>query len=147
MYKLDLKRILQAIDKKDRNFYDSLSDEEQKGFPSPVTLRYAATVMSNSDMEHYYLATGNYYCNRDFYSISKHPKLQWLLLTTVSPDFGVQQHPWISMKKKSLSQSNGRLKKLMELFPTAKQEDLEVLSELVGEKQIKEYCRSLGHQD
>lgn len=147
MYKLDLKRILQAIDKKDRNFYDSLTEDEQKGFPTPVTLRYAASVSSNQEMEHYYLATANYYCNRDFYSISKHPKLQWLLLTTLSPDFGVQRHPWISMKKKSASPSNQRKIKLMELFPTAKEEDIEILSELVGEKEIKEYCRSLGYQD
>jgi hypothetical protein len=39
--------------------------------------------------------------NKHFFDLSKHPELQWLSCTTVSPGMGTQRHYWHNTKKDS----------------------------------------------
>ena len=149
-YKLDINRVLKAMDQKDRNFYDTLTDDEKKNFPSPVTVRFLSNVVGIPDLENYYLAATNCYANVNWFTLGKHPKLQWLCLTTISPGFGVQKHKWqaASSKKDTVSKSAKNKKKLLlELFPAAKESDVDLLAELSSDEEIKNYCRNLGRED
>ena len=61
--KLDIFKMLNAIDKKDYNFYDNLSDDERKGFSAYLGLKWGASVNGDNTLQHYYLASMNNYVN------------------------------------------------------------------------------------
>lgn len=143
--KLDIFKMLNAIDKKDYNFYDNLSDDERKGFSAYLGLKWGASVNGDNTLQHYYLASMNNYVNVNLFDVNKHPKLQWLLLVASSPNFGVHRHEWIYPKKKSTSKSKSDIKnQLMRIFPSYKEDDIEVLSTMVTKKDLKEFSKDCG---
>ncbi len=89
-------------------------------------------------MQHYYLASANYYANKYMFDLSKHPKLQWLMLTAISPNISTQYHKWIKQKPK-VKNNNDIRKKLAELYPAMKNDDLDILSKLITKKELNEY--------
>jgi hypothetical protein len=132
------------MDRKDRDYYDNLSDEFKKQFSGFLMLRYSATVNSNPELEHYYIASTNHYANRGMFDLSKHPKLQWLMLTAASPGLGLQRHTWLKQPKKGVSGIGPVKKELATHFPTMKDDDLEVLSKLITKKELTEYVKAHG---
>jgi hypothetical protein len=54
-------------------------------------------------------------------------------------------HEWIGFKRKKADTK--RLKFLLELYPSKKQDELELLSELMTLKEIKELARQHGYED
>ena len=84
--------------------------------------------------------------NKNFFAINRHPKLQWLCATAVSPNLGRQDHTWIKVKSKEKG-SNDTKKTLMQLFPAMKASDIEVLSQLVDKKELREHLRDHGNTD
>jgi len=98
MTKLKLNTTLSQLDKKAYSYYNNLTPEEKKSFSGYLLLRYASSVDSSPDMEEYYLRQANE-VNKNFFDLSKHPDLQWKLLSTISPNMGNQFHPWLNAKK------------------------------------------------
>jgi hypothetical protein len=145
--KLSIKSEMSAFDRKNREFYDSLTDEEKKKFSPYLMIRYGATVTGNADLQAYYLMSCNERLNKHFFDINtaQHKKLQWLLATTVSPGMGNQYHQWIAPKKKTTD--NKSIKFLREMHPHLKEEDLKLLSEINDKDDLKEYARGLGWAD
>jgi hypothetical protein len=145
--KLSIKSEMSAFDRKDRNFYDSLTDEEKKKFSPFLMIRYGATVTGNSDLQAYYLMSCNERLNKHFFDVNtaQHKKLQWLLATTVSPGMGNQYHQWIAPKKKN--NDNKSIKFLRELYPHLKEDDLKLMSELNDKDDLKAYAKGMGWAD
>ena len=138
-----------CLDRKDRDFYDGLTDEERKKFSNFLMLRWSSSVQGAQEMQEYYLQSCNHYLNKHFFAINRHPKLQWLCATAVSPGLGTQRHQWISPKKKDDSakaNSGTKKKQLLTLYPNMKGRDVDVLSKLVTQKDIDEHLRALGHE-
>ena len=100
--KLYIGNELAALDRKDRNYFDSMTDEEQKSFSPYQFIRWGATVEGDPDLAAYYLMSTNERLNKNFFDISatQHKKLLWLLATTISPGMGKQRHTWLAAKKK-----------------------------------------------
>lgn len=146
MEKLNIKNEMIQFDKKNRNFYDELTDEEKKKFSNYLMIRWGSTVDADRELQEYYVASTNEQFNKHFFSVSKHPKLQWLMATAVSPKMGTFNHSWISYKKKE-SGSNEIKKTLMQLYPSAKMTDIEVLAKITDKKQLKELLRDYGNAD
>lgn len=145
--KLSIKSEMSAFDRKDRNFYDSLTDEEKKKFSPFLMIRYGATVSGNPDLQAYYLMSCNERLNKHFFDVNtaQHKKLQWLLATTVSPGMGNQYHQWIAPKKKT--SDNKSIKFLRELYPHLKEDDLKLMSELNDKDDLKAHAKGLGWAD
>jgi len=142
--KLTVNYEMSALDRKDRSFYDDLTDDEKKKFSNYLMIRYGSSVGGSSDMQAYYLMSTNTKLNRNFFNIPKdHEKLQWLTVTTISPGFGNQYHSWISMKKKEGGNSKV-MKFLRAQYPTYKEEDLKVLASINDPKVWKEMGKELG---
>jgi len=142
--KLDIFKMLGAMDRKDYDFYDNLSDEERKGFSAFLALKWGASVEGSREIQHYYLAATNHYCNKNWYEINKHPKLQWLELCAAAPGIGPQKHKWLQIKKKE-DKSSEHKKRLTELFPNVKISDIEVLATMVTKKEVDEYIKLHGN--
>jgi hypothetical protein len=142
--KLSIKSETAALDRKDRSFYDSLSDEEKKKFSPYLMLRYSACVEGNPDMQAWYLMATNERVNKNFFDIStsQHKKLQWLMCTTVSPDLGNQKHYWLPTKK--TEKDNRAIKFLTEIYPAAKTEEIELLAKLNNKEDLRNLARDHG---
>jgi hypothetical protein len=98
--KLNIANEMRQLDRKNRNFYRELTDEERKKFSNYLMIRWASCVEGSEDLQEFYLISTNERLNKHFFNISRHPELQWLCATTVSPDMGTPRHNWISPKKK-----------------------------------------------
>jgi len=141
---IPLNQILSALDAKDRNFYNNLDPELKKKFSPFMMLKYGASVYGVPDLEHYYIAVMNKRANKYMFDLAKHPELQWLLLTTVSPGMGTQRHQWIKPKPMAKNASAPIKKQLAELFPAMKEDDLDVLASLTTKKELNQYIKDHG---
>ena len=142
--KLNIANEMRCFDLKDRNFYDSLTEEERKKFSNYLMIRWGSSVQGITELQQYYVVSTNEKLNKHFFDLSKHPKLQWLLATAVSPGMGSHRHQWIPPKKKE--KGNNEIKKaLMELYPAMKADEIDLLSKLITKKELKELLKDLGN--
>jgi len=144
--KLSIRNEMQQFDRKNRRFYDELTDEERKKFSNYLMIRWGSAVRGSRELQEFYVIATNERLNRHFFAVNRHPRLQWLMATTVSPGLGAQDHPWIAPKKKETG-SNEIKKMLLDLYPTMKISDIETLAGLVDRKELKEYLREHGDPD
>jgi hypothetical protein len=143
--KLSIQNEMAQFDRKNRNFYDSLTVEERKKFSNFLMIRYGSSVTGSADLQHFYLVATNERLNKHFFNINKHPKLQWLCATTVSPDMGTMRHNWIAPKKKEAGAS-GIKKQLAELFPHMKDDEIDLMSKINTKKDIDAYLKEMGQE-
>ena len=143
MDKLSIQNEMTQFDKKNRDFYDSLTDEERKKFSNFLMIRWGSSVNGSSDLQHFYLVATNERLNKHFFGINRHPKLQWLCATTVSPDMGAMRHNWISPKKKEAG-GTGIKKQLMDLYPNMKPDEIELMAKINTKKDIDTYLKQAG---
>ena len=145
MDKLSIQNEMMCFDRKDRNFYSSLTDEERKKFSNFLMIRWGSSIQGSAELQHYYLQSSNHYVNKHFFAINRHPKLQWLCATAVSPGLGTQRHQWIAPKKKEAGASGVR-KQIAELFPHLKDDEVELMSKINTKKDIDAYLKQLGQE-
>jgi hypothetical protein len=134
---------MSVFDKKDRKFYDSLTPEEKKKFSNFLMIRYGSSVQGSQDLQEFYLIATNERLNKHFFAINRHPKLQWLCATTVSPGMGTFRHNWIAPKKKEAGAS-GIKKQIADLFPHLKDDEIELMAKINNKKDIDAYLKKLG---
>jgi hypothetical protein len=94
---LDLFEVLAALDRKDYNYYDKLTEEQQKKFVPYMLTLWMSCIKGNSTLQGYYVMNTEYTANKYLFNenVQKHPKLQWLMLCAASPGIGKQFHQWI----------------------------------------------------
>ncbi len=146
MEKLTIKNEMQQFDRKNRHFYDDLTDEERKKFSNYLMIRWGSAVRGSRELQEFYVIATNERFNKHFFAVNRHPKLQWLMATTVSPALGMQDHAWIAPKKKETG-SNEVKKMLLDLYPAMKITDIETLARMVDRKELREYLREHGDPD
>ena len=134
---------MRQLDLKHRSFYDELTDEERKKFSTYLMIRWSSSVQGNRELQEYYVQSANHYLNKHFFTLSRHPKLQWLAATAVSPGVGTHRHNWIAPKKKEAG-SNAVKKQLAELFPNRKQDEIELLAAITTKKELDQYIKAHG---
>jgi len=141
---LSIANEMKMFDLKVRSFYDDLTPEEKKKFSNYLMIRWGSAVEGSRELQEFYVIATNERLNKHFFSMSKHPKLQWLMATSVSPDIGTQRHNWIAPKKKAPGASAKR-KQLQEMYPTYKDDEIDVMMKIVSDKDIKQYLKDLGN--
>lgn len=134
---------MRELDQKNRQFYNSLTPEEKKKFSTFLMLRWGSCVQGSRELQEYYVQATNYYLNRHFYSLHRHPKLQWLCASAVSPGLGNHKHNWIAPRKKETGVS-ARRRTLCEIFPHYKDDEIDVMLKINTQKEIEEYVRACG---
>lgn len=141
--KLNIANEMRMFDRKVRTFYDDLTAEEKKKFSNYLMIRWGSSVDGSRDLQEFYVIATNERFNKHFFDLGRHPKLQWLLATTVSPDIGTPRHPWIAPKKKEAGLSAKR-RALMEIFPHYRDDEIDVMSAITTQKEIDAYHREAG---
>lgn len=141
--KLNITNEMRMFDRKVRTFYDDLTAEEKKKFSNYLMIRWGSAVDGSRDLQEFYVVACNERFNRHFFDLGRHPKLQWLLATTVSPDVGTPRHPWIAPRKKPAGLSAKR-RALQEIFPYYKADEIDVMAEITTQKEIDAYLKESG---
>jgi hypothetical protein len=143
--KLNIANEMRQFDSKNRDFYDSLTDEERKKFSNYLMIRWGSAVQGSRELQEFYVISTNERLNKNFFAISRHPKLQWLCATAVSPDMGTHRHQWISPKKKESNKSVIR-KQLAELYPNMKDDELDLMCKINTKSDVDAYIKDHGNE-
>jgi len=142
--KLSIANEMKMFDRKVRTFYDELTEEERKKFSNYLMIRWGSAVEGSRELQEFYVIATNERLNKHFFSVAKHPKLQWLMATAVSPGMGTHRHPWIAPKKKQSGASVKR-RALVAMYPQYKDDEIDVMMAIVTQKEIDEYNRAAGN--
>jgi len=143
--KLNIANEMKMFDRKVRSFYDDLTAEERKKFSTYLMIRWGSAVEGSRELQEFYVISCNERLNKHFFDVSKHPKLQWLMATSVSPDLGSQRHPWIAPKKK-VAGASAKRKALVTMYPHYKDDELDVMMTITTQKEIDAYNRAAGNE-
>ena len=147
----DITKEMRAIDSKDRDFLDNMTEEERKKVSTYLMMRWGASISGSkwasakgdADLQAYYLMACNENVNKNFFDLGKHPKLQWLLLSTVSPGMGSQFHYWVAPKKGA--GDSKAIKFLTKIYPHAKLSELEMLAKINTMADLKQMAKDMGY--
>lgn len=149
MSKLELKEKIAAVDLGARDLWDELDDENKKSLKNEFFLlnRYISNVKdSRREVQEHFVLTVNEYFNKHWNTLQKHPKLLWQLLCMCGHESRkVFYHEWVGFKNKKAS--NKKLKFLLEVYPSRKKDELELLSTLMSLDDFKQLARDLGYSD
>ena len=85
--------------------------------------------------------------NKHFFDLNRHPKLQWLMCTSVSPGMGNKYHYWLPAKKKVGASTNKLIKFVREIWPNLKEDELEMIITLNDKKELKQLAKEHGWND
>ena len=140
---IPLKDVMAAVDKKDRGFYNRLTAEQKKAFSAWMMMRYCSSVQGRDAANYIYLT--NELVNFQFMEVSKHPELQWLLLSACGIG-KIQFHPYLKppnakKKKNKISEF------LYGLYPHSKPEDIELMIKLNSNNELKALAYDYGYDD
>ena len=143
---LPLNTVLSALDQKDMKFWDRCTTEQQKKIAPFLLNRYMSLVKGNQELAAYYLMATNDRVNKQYFELSKHPKLVWQLLCTVSPGGEKQFHQWVGHKKKGASSKglSDIRKQLSVIYPNMKEDELDLMSTITTKKELKELAKASG---
>jgi hypothetical protein len=145
--KVELKEKLSAVDQNMHELWDAMDAEQQKALKNEFFIlnRYVSSVANTTrEIQEHYILTVNEYFNKNWNELQKHPKLLWLLLCMCGFDGKkVFWHEWIGYKRKAGSNSK-KVKFLAELMPNRKMDEVELISKLSTDKEVKEFARKHG---
>jgi hypothetical protein len=145
--KVELKEKIAAVDQNIRELWDAMDAENQKGLKNEFFIlnRYISNVQGQSrEVQEHFVLTVNEYFNKNWTELQKHPKLLWLLLCMCSYNGEkVFFHQWLGNKKRE-SKGGKKIKFLEELYPNKKTDEIELLSKMMTDKEVKDLARSYG---
>lgn len=144
MSKIDLKSVMKAIDTKDIDWYDNLSDDEKNEVNIWQLMRFTSSNNSSLfDIKYHYLYATNELVNVNFNVLRKHPELQFRLLQVVGIG-SAQFHPWIKPSKSH--KKNNLTEYLKTIFSECNDDELEIIASN-DKKDIKIYLKERGLTD
>lgn len=140
---LDIKKELNAVDSRNKDFYDKLSDQEKKEFSPYILMRYVSNVQGDADVQEWFVEMTNELVNKHHWILSKnHKALLWKLFAGCGTGMSVY-HPYLAAGKK---QKAVKIEKLIaELNPSMKIEDVKLLASMMDKNDIQELFDKLGY--
>ena len=138
-HKLDIFETLAAIDRRDFDFYERLTDEQRKGFAPPVVLKWVAGV--EGPLAEQYLWLTNQ-ANINFWDIYEHPELQFKLMASAGRGRN-QRHKWIALPK-SKAKTDKVSMFLSQFWPDANDYELGIILNQYTSETFSDFVRSAG---
>lgn len=145
-YKLDLTRVLLALDSGDKSFYSNLTVEEKKAYAPLVLMRYMSSLSDQSPHKQYAVLAANDLINIGFWQLSKHPELQHLLLCVAGLG-GKQYRPWIATKGRGSSKTSLLDEFFIDLHPGINATELDILKSNYDATSFRQLCVDAGKSD
>jgi len=140
--KLDIKRELGAVDRKNYKFYSDLTDEERKAFSPYILMRYTASVQGDREIQEWFLENTNELVNKNHWDLSKnHKGLLWKLFAASGAGVPTY-HPYLAAGKKG--KANKIEKLLCELYPARKMDEIKLMASMMDKKDKEELFDMMG---
>ena len=140
--KLDIKDVLYALDTKNKMYFSGLSEEHKKQLSMWTTMRFMSSVSGN--LSAYGLIIANELVNENFNLLSKHPELQWMLLSMCGTG-SKQFHSWVQPPRKKAK--NKKQTVLSVLYPSLNSTELDLLESITSDDSLTELLESYGYSD
>lgn len=139
---LDIKRELNAVDRKVYDFYDNLSDQEKKEFSPYVLMRYVSNVQGDRDIQEWFVEMTNELVNKHHWVLSKnHKALLWKLFAGCGAGINCY-HPYL--KASSKEKANKIEKLLVELYPAMKMSEIKLMASMMDKKDKEDLFDKMG---
>lgn len=147
--KVELKEKLAAVDLNFKQLWDEMDDANRKSLKSELYIlnRYISSAKGQSrDVQEHFVLAVNEYFNKHWNTLQKHPKLLWMLLCMRSHESKkIMFHEWIGFKRKK---GETKLSKfLLEIYPNRKQDEIELMAQMMTAKEAKELAKLHGYED
>ena len=141
--KLDLTKVLNAVDSRNYGFYDTLTEEEVKGFSPYVLMRYTSNVSSGNQSTHeWFIERTNDRLNLHHWALSKnHQALLWKLCATI----GTGEKYYHQYAKAPGKESANKIEKLLaEIYPAMKMSEIKMLAKMMDKSDKEELFDKMG---
>ena len=140
--KLDIKRELNAVDQKNYDFYDNLTDEERKVFSPYILMRYTASTQGDREIQEWFVEMTNEMVNKNHWDLSKnHKALLWKLFAATGAGVNCY-HPYLAAGKKE--KANKIEKLLCEIYPATKMAEIKMIAKMMTKKDKEELFDKMG---
>ena len=140
--KLDIKRELNAVDQKNYNFYDNLTDEEKKVFSPYILMRYTASTQGDRAIQEWFVEMTNEMVNKNHWDLSKnHKALLWKLFAATGAGVNCY-HPYLAAGKKE--KANKIEKLLCDIYPATKMAEIKMMAKMMTKKDKEELFDKMG---
>lgn len=140
---VDVKSVMSALDRKDREFYIHQTESEQKSISMWLMMRYASSAQGS--MAPHYLIMINELVNKNFQDIYRHPELQWLLMTAAGTGKS-QFHPYLKPPR-SQKKRDKIAEFIQKIYPSIKSDEIELLRQINTLAELKQLARDQGQTD
>lgn len=142
--KLDIFVELENADLRNGNFYSELEPDLQKQFSPLVMMRWFSSTTDSSPYVDYMVQMTNEFVNVDFWSLQKHPELQWRLMAVCGVGKKLR-HNWIPMVKKRKLSKLGSF--FSEWYPSANNMEIELLIQRTTRDDFEQFVKDTGASD
>ena len=136
--------IIPSVDFDSKNLWDECDDDGRKEIKQSfwILMRFISSVRtSNREIQEHYVVMVNEYYNKNWAAIQQHPKLVWQSLCSTNLDAKQKfDREYIPLKK----HTDKKTELLAEFFPNTKLADIEAMSKINTDEDIKNYCEKLG---
>jgi hypothetical protein len=139
--KLSIRNQNYAIDTRDRNWYDSLTDEETVKYNKTLWTQQRWISSCTGKYKEHYLEWTNEIVNVHFNIMRHHPKLQFQLLQALSMGEN-ETHEWISPGKKGTDTKI--FKFIKEHYPQFNDDEVELFISVNGNSNLFELLYDFG---
>ena len=141
------KRVLPAIDTRNKQFYENLTEEEQKGFAAWLVMRYLSSAESanNEIIEHYLIMT-NELINTNFSELKNDPELLWKLMSIVGIGKSVK-HPYVAPGKGKKKKSNAFKAWLHEQYNHLSEQEIDLWFSNITKEQARDMLEQYQIKD
>lgn len=140
---VDVKSVMSALDRKDREFYTHQNENEQKSISMWLMMRYASSAQGSAAP--HYLIMINELVNKNFQDLSKHPELQWLLMTAAGTGRS-QYHPYLKPPK-SQRKRDPVSTLIQRIYPDIKSDEIDLLRQINTTAELRALARAHGCSD
>jgi hypothetical protein len=138
--KLNIKEEMRAIDCRDFEWWDKLTDEEQTALGKQMwtQMRWTSSVEDNmSDV----ILLVNYYTNVHFNTLRHHPKLQHRLLQLAGVGVPIRRE-WVAPSKRGLK---NKLQEWLSIqYPQYNDDEIELLATTNNKEDLVDYMEQQG---
>ena len=144
------KDMIPSVDLGIKDLWDASTDEGKKEIIGDLynLNRYISNVKTNNkEVQEHFVLTVNEFYNKHWNTLQKHPKLLWMLLCMCNLDGKTYYHEWIGNKKKTGNDNNKKIKFLADLYPSKKMDEIELLANIMNDKEITDLAKNLGLSD
>jgi hypothetical protein len=140
------KRVLPALDTRNKKLYENFSEEEQKGFSPWLVQRYLSSAESanNAVIEHYLIMT-NEIVNVNFSEV-KDPEMTWKLMSMVGIGKSLK-HPYIAPGGGKRKKKNAFRAWLCEQYPHLDDQELDIWISNLDKKSAKDMLEQYHVKD